>query len=116
MEDRKVVALARERGTIFEVCITSNYQSGVVADLTDHPFGHMLSAGLNATLNSDDPSISQIVLSQEYRLANEDFGIPLAVVRDQCFAAAKASFLPEDERDRLFQALMDEYQEILPNH
>jgi adenosine deaminase len=116
MDDRKVVALARDRGTIFEVCITSNYQSGVVPALSDHPFARMLSAGLNTTLNTDDPSVSQIVLSNEYRLANEDLGIPLAVLRDRTLAAAKAAFLPDDECDALVQALADEYQEILPNH
>ena len=33
MEDENVVALAKERGTVFEVCVTSNYQSGVVKSL-----------------------------------------------------------------------------------
>ena len=116
MEDRKVVALARERGTVFEVCITSNYQSGVVPALSDHPFARMLTAGLNTTLNTDDPSISQIELSNEYRLANEDLGIPLSVLRDQSLAAAQAAFLPDDERAVLVQSLKDEYQKIVPQH
>jgi adenosine deaminase len=116
MEDRKVVALARERGTIFEVCMTSNYQSGVVPALSKHPFERMLSAGLNVTLNSDDPSISQIVLSDEYRLASEDLGIPLSALRDQCLQAVDAAFLPEDERQALAQALKDEYQQVLHYH
>jgi adenosine deaminase len=30
LEDANVTALAKERGTAFEVCVTSNYQSGVV--------------------------------------------------------------------------------------
>lgn len=115
MEDRKVVALAREQGTTFEVCITSNYQSGVVPGLQAHPFARMLSAGLNATLNTDDPSVSQIVLSNEYRLANEDLGIPLAVLRDRTLAAAEAAFLPDDERDELIKTLKDEYQIAIPS-
>lgn len=115
MEDRKVVALAQERGTPFEVCITSNYQSGVVFSLQDHPFPQMLSAGLNATLNSDDPSISQIVLSHEYRLANEDLGVPLAVLRDQTLAAAKAAFLPDEERIALVQEITEAYQKTIPD-
>jgi adenosine deaminase len=115
MEDGKVVALARDRRTTFEVCITSNYQSGVVPVLSDHPFARMLSAGLNTTLNTDDPSVSQIVLSDEYRLANENLGIPLTVLRDRTLAAAKAAFLPDDERDALIRSLTDEYWEILQN-
>jgi adenosine deaminase len=114
MDDRKVVALARERGTTFEVCITSNYQSGVVPGLQAHPFARMLSAGLNATLNTDDPSVSQIVLSNEYRLANEDLGIPLAILRDQTLAAAKAAFLRDDERAELIQDLTEAYRETIP--
>jgi adenosine deaminase len=114
MEDRKVVALARECGTPFEVCITSNYQSGVVPGLQAHPFARMLSAGLNATLNTDDPSISQIVLSNEFRLANEDLGIPLAVLRDQTIAAAQAAFLPDEERTELVQELTEDYRITIP--
>jgi adenosine deaminase len=114
MEDPSVVALAKERGTIFEVCITSNYQSGVVPDLEVHPIKEMLSSGLNATLNTDDPSISQIVLSNEYRLANEDLGIRLATLRDQVLASAKAAFLPDEERDQLVEMLTEEYQQAVP--
>ncbi len=113
MEDPDVVALARERETTFEVCITSNYQSGVVANLGNHPFPRMLDAGLNATLNTDDPSISQIVLSNEYRLAAEQLGVPLAEIRERIFAAARASFLPEDEREALLKSLQAEYERSL---
>jgi adenosine deaminase len=114
IEDPEVIALARERGTAFEVCITSNYQSGVVPNLEDHPFPQMLDAGLNATINTDDPSISQIVLSNEYRLANEQLGVPLSTVRDQVFAAASAAFLPASERESLVESLQAEYQQNLP--
>lgn len=114
MEDPAVVALARERGTIFEVCITSNYQSGVVSELDVHPIKQMLSAGLKTTLNTDDPSISQIVLSHEYRLANEDLGLPLAVLRDQTLASARAAFLPEPKREALIEKLRSEFQKNIP--
>ena len=62
LEDKNITALARERGTAFEVCVTSNYQSGVVASLDTHPLMKMLKAGINVTINTDDPSISRITL------------------------------------------------------
>ena len=37
LEDQNVAGLAREHGTAFEVCVTSNYQSGVVQSLETHP-------------------------------------------------------------------------------
>jgi adenosine deaminase len=67
LEDEAVVTLARERGATFEVCVTSNYQSGVVSSLKAHPLLEMMESGLNVTLATDDPSISQITLGDEYR-------------------------------------------------
>jgi adenosine deaminase len=108
LEDPSVTALARERRITFEVCITSNYQSGVVPALTVHPLPRMISLGLNATINTDDPSISQIKLSDEYRLACEDLGLSVKTLQERVLAAAQAAFLPEEERQRLVESLTEE--------
>jgi adenosine deaminase len=105
LEDENVIALTRERGTTFEVCVTSNYQSGVVPALSDHPFPRMLQAGLDVTLNTDDPSVSRIDLSHEFKLVREDLGVPLEVLKGRVLAAAQAAFLPEDEKARLVKKL-----------
>lgn len=107
MEDPEVVALARASQVPFEVCVTSNYQSGVVASLTAHPLGKMLDAGLYVTLNTDDPSISQITLSDEYRLAVENLGLSLAQLVERLIASAQASFLPAAEKQKLVERLRD---------
>ena len=108
LEDSTVVALARERRTPFEVCVTSNYQSGVVPALSDHPVMRMLNAGLNVTLNTDDPSVEAITLGNEYRLICKDLGLPVEILVDLILAAAKASFLPEVERQALQTLLKKE--------
>lgn len=105
MEDDDVIALARERGTAFEVCPTSNYQSGVVPALSQHPLPRMLQAGLNVTINTDDPSVSRIDLSREYKLAHEDLGLPMETLEQTVLSAARASFLPEAEKNKLIQTL-----------
>ncbi len=105
MEDPRVVELAAERGIPFEVCLTSNYQTGVIPALSDHPLMRMLKAGLNVILGTDDPSISQIVLSDEYALAVEELGLHPDALVERIFAAARASFLPPDEKDALINTL-----------
>jgi len=105
MDDENVVALARERGTAFEVCVTSNYQSGVVPALGNHPLPRMLQADLDVTLNTDDPSVSRIDLSHEYKLVHEDLGIPMNIIKRTILASARASFLPNDERDALYDQM-----------
>ncbi len=108
VEDPAVVNLAAIRQTAFEVCITSNYQTGAIQNLADHPVTQMLRAGLNVTLNTDDPSISQINLSGEYRLLVESLGIPKEILLDRILAAARASFLSEEEKAQLIASLQTE--------
>ncbi len=105
LEDENVVALAREHGTAFEVCVTSNYQSGVVVSLDSHPLMKMLDVGLNVTINTDDPSISRITLSHEYYTACEDLRMPQSTLRQRIVAAAQACFLAENEKENLVKQL-----------
>lgn len=108
LEDPEVVALARERYIPFEVCITSNLQSGVIPPNTVHPLPRMLSLGLNATIHTDDPSISQITLGNEYDYACENLRLTLATLNNRILAAAQAAFLPPSEKDQLIQSLQTE--------
>jgi adenosine deaminase len=108
MEDESIVALARDRGTVFEVCVTSNYQSGVVPSLINHPLPRMMAAGLKVTVNTDDPSVSRITLAHEYKLICEDLGVPLNTLKECALTAAKASFLPEADRAKLVASLKKE--------
>lgn len=108
MEDDNVVRLAKERDIPFEVCITSNYQSGVVSALSAHPLPRMIEAGLNATINTDDPSISRITLGHEYQIVCEDLRIAQEVFCERLISAAQAAFLPQAERDTLVQSLREE--------
>ncbi len=98
LEDDSAVAVARERGTDFEVCLTSNYQSGVVAHLDRHPLPAMLARGLSASIHTDDPSISRIALSDEYRLACEVLGLSRAQLLELVVNACQAAFLNSEQR------------------
>jgi adenosine deaminase len=108
LEDETITALAKERGTAFEVCITSNYQSGVAQSLDTHPMMKMLENGINVTINTDDPSISRITLSHEYYAACEDLKMPQPTLKERIVAAAKAGFLAEDEKQKLVSQLMND--------
>jgi adenosine deaminase len=108
LEDDTVGALAAERGTTFEVCLTSNYQSGVIPDLNRHPLRLMIGRGLNVTLNTDDPSVSRITLGHEYQVACRELGLPLLDLKGCVLAAAQAAFLPEAERLGLVSSLETE--------
>lgn len=110
MENSEVLQLVRERNAALEVCLTSNLQTGVVRSLSHHPLVDMLSVGLLATLNTDDPSISNITLTDEYRRATKVLGLSYADLRRMILNAAAAAFLPEDGRRRL----VNRFEKLLP--
>jgi len=114
IEDPAVVRLAREAGLAFEVCITSNYQSGVATSLENHPIRRMLQEGLNVTINTDDPSISAITLSDEYETACSVLEMSQQTLKERILAAANAAFLPEARRQKLVQKIAAELADFIP--
>ncbi len=103
VEDPSVTALARERGTVFEVCVTSNVQSGVVPRLGDHPLRAMLAAGLQATINTDDPTVEDVTLTDEYETCIHHLGLTPEQIHATLRTAVRAAFLPTPEKHRLTQ-------------
>jgi adenosine deaminase len=110
LEDENVTALVKERGIACEVCITSNYQSGVVEALDAHPLMKMFENGIDVTINTDDPSISRITLSHEYYIACVDLNMPQYTLKERIIAAAHAGFLPAIEKEKLVLQLKNELQ------
>ncbi len=108
LEDGYATALARDHKTTFEVCVTSNYQTGVSKVLKEHPAPKMIAAGLDVTFNTDDPSISQITLGNEYRVVVDELKIPRDVLKERILAAAQAAFLPDNEKKKLVDTLRKE--------
>lgn len=111
VEDKDVVALAAERKIPFEVCVTSNHQSGSVTSLEEHPVVEMMDSGLNVTINTDDPSISQIDLSDEYELVCENQNMSIYQLQDSILAAARAAFLSKKAKGTLVKSIEEELLE-----
>lgn len=108
LEDEKVAALAKERGMAFEVCVTSNFQSGVVKAMDQHPLPRMFEAGLKVTVNTDDPSVSRITLSNEFQHVCETLNVPVDVLKKSVIVAAESSFLPDGDKTALVDSLKKE--------
>lgn len=101
LENSKVLKMVMERKPIFEVCLTSNLQTGVVMEMAHHPFADMLDVGLPATLNTDDPTVSNCTLTDEFEIAVNKLGVSYERLRQMTLVSAEAAFLPKDEKKRL---------------
>lgn len=110
MENSEILKLVLERKPAFEVCLTSNLQSGVVHEVEHHPFVDMLDLGLLATINTDDPAVSALTLTDEYQIAVDVLGVGYKTLRRTILSAAQAAFLPQNGR----RHLLDQFKELLP--
>jgi adenosine deaminase/aminodeoxyfutalosine deaminase len=98
LEDPALVDYLRERQTPLEVCVTSNYATGVVAPDAEHPVRRMFEAGLRVVISSDDPAMFGSWLQDEYRRLAERHGFSEAELRQMAGDSFQASFLPEPEK------------------
>lgn len=101
VESPRVLELVRERGVPLEICPTSNLQTGAVHHLAEHPLAALFEAGLCVTINTDDPSLSGITLTDELALAHVAMGLPLDALKTITQNAAQSAFLPDDDRAAL---------------
>jgi adenosine deaminase len=99
LEDAGVVNVILERGVALEVCPTSNVDSGVVNSLESHPVLMYTQLGLLTTINTDDPLISNITLTDELYRAIKYMNFTLDEVKQATLRAVEVSFLPDDERE-----------------
>jgi adenosine deaminase len=109
IEDHRVVRLLRERNIALEVCPTSNLQTGVTHAFTQHPLRDLYHLAVPVTINTDDPSISDTTLTDEYLVAVMGMGLTVHDIQQMILNAARASFLPPDEK----QALVQRFQSYL---
>jgi len=75
VDDRSLCAELRRRGIALDLCPTSNVQAGIVPSRAAHPLAILHRRGLRVTLSTDDLTVSDITLSQEYAAAIEEIGL-----------------------------------------
>jgi len=76
-EDPLLVEELRARGVCLDLCPTSNVQAGVVASFADHALARLHRAGVPVTLSTDDTTVSDISLTEEYGRAVAEIGLTL---------------------------------------
>src|SRR5262245_40425460 len=97
-EDASVVALVRDRGVTLEMCPTSNVRTGAVPDLAEHPARRLLDQDVPVTINTDNPGLFAVDLTDELRACVDRLGFSDDDVRRVTANAIDASFVDEDAK------------------
>ena len=106
VDDPALCELLQTHGTVMEVCPTSNVLSGAVEDFDVHPLIALYQQGIKTTINTDDPLICNVTMSDELGQVMQTMPLTMDDVKQNILTAAQASFLPSDQR----VALVAQYQ------
>jgi adenosine deaminase len=91
-EDPALLEELARRGVTLEVALTSNTQTGAAPGYRDHQIHALLAAGVSVTLNTDNPRVSDVTLSQEHALARYAAGLTTAQLEAVARQSAVAAF------------------------
>ena len=108
IRDRELMGILAERQIPIEICISSNVRTGCCLALADHPVRQYFDSGLMITLNSDDPSMFESDLENEYALAQREFAFTKEHLRELAANSVEASFLPAERKVALLHRIEKE--------
>lgn len=99
--DPKLLAHLAEHRIPLEVCPTSNIATRAVRTLEEHPLKEMVDAGVQVTINSDDPPMFGTDLNTEYGVAAQLLGLDTGGLAALAKNAVAASFMDAPGKARL---------------
>ena len=104
IEDPALVEHLAQTGTPVEICVSSNLKTGCCLSLSEHPVRKLFDAGVKITVATDDPEMFRTTLTHEYEILREHFGFSDEELRQVARNSFEASFLPDDEKEKLLHA------------
>jgi len=113
IDDPDLVAELAERGVALDLCPTSNVQAAIVDSLETHPLARLHRAGVPVTLSTDDRTVSDVSLVEEYARSVERIGLDLPELWAIDRRALDVAFADGPTLDRL-RADFDRWAEGVP--
>lgn len=103
-------ALIKEQGVLLELCPTSNFQTKTVVTVEEYPFRLFQDAGLNICINTDNRTVSNTTLTDEFMKLHEWYDITYQDMEKLTHHAIDGAFLSNSQKETLHQQITDSYQ------
>ncbi len=112
-EDGDLMNYINDHRICLEVCLTSNFQTGTISRLEQHPLKFYHDYGLRISLNTDNRLISGVSLVDEYMLAHKTFNFNMLDFKDFIISGFKSAFLEHRERTKLIKEVAHQIDDYL---
>ena len=103
VDDDELLDEIKRKNISIECCLTSNLQTKAVSKLENHPIKDFLRLGINATINTDNMTVSDTTVEKELSLLSD---IAPEISRKTLMRnAVNAAFLSDNEREELMRRM-----------
>ena len=107
IEDEDVVNMLVKNQIPIEVCPKSNFDTKTFANMfKDYPVKKLYDKGVIVTINTDNMTVSNTTLKNEYNILKEHFGFTEKDIKILYFYSIKASFLSQEEKEDLTKQML----------
>ena len=105
IEKEEVLNLIKEKNILLEICPTSNIQTNSVNTYKEHPIKKLYQLGIPLSINTDNSTVSNITLTEEYEKLLEIFNFTIEDYKQMNINAINSSFLTNEEKEKLIITL-----------
>lgn len=101
IENAEVLNLIKEKNVLLEICPTSNVQTNAIPTYKDNPIYNFYQNDICVNINTDNKTVSNITLSEEYQKVAAIFNLDLLDFQKMNICAIENSFLTSEEKKDL---------------
>ena len=101
IQDEQLCEELRQRNITLDLCPTSNLQAALYPSYREYPLELLWRRGVPVGVNTDDPILSDITLSQEYVRLLQNSTLTVKDLWQMNLGALDASFAPQKQKDEL---------------
>jgi adenosine deaminase len=112
-EDPRLVSTLKEKQIPLEICVTSNVKTGVCKSVDAHPIKQYFQKGLMVTVNSDDPTMFNASISQEYLALVQKLGFTVSDLKRLSLNGIDASFMSDGDKKSMKSQFEKEWEHLL---
>ena len=106
LEDKDLVNQIIDKNIHLEVCPTSNIQTNVVNSISEHPIRKLFDLGVNLSINTDNRTVSNTSLTNEYTLLRDNLNFGINDFIKCNINAINSSFLSDEDKVKLKEKYM----------
>ncbi|MDH6363908.1 adenosine deaminase [Enterococcus sp. PF1-24] len=99
----------KKNQTLLELCPTSNIQTNAISDWSEYPLRFFLKEGINCCINTDNRTVSQTNLVNEYSLLVKHCQLSFAEMKQLNLNAIEGSFAEEKVKQAVIEKIMTSY-------